>query len=448
VSRVTTFIRAPLTIANTVVRRAGWGFADQALSSLTNFIVGFVIARSVSPAAFGAYALVFAIYILVLNGSRSVSSLPLTIRFSATSESAWRSATAEAGGVALLIGTVAGIACLVVALPASGVLQEAFFALAVTLPGLILQDLWRFAFFARRTGRDAFLNDGVWMLLQVPLFAAILETGSFSVGLAVLAWGGSATLAAVIGARQAGVRPLVRRAREWWTTQRDIASRLLGETVTATGGETLQPYAISAVAGLAAVGALRVGELLLGPFNVIFQGTTLVAIPEGARLLLISTGRLLRACILLSVGLTAAALAWSTFVLLVPDSVGSALLRQNWAPARSVLLPLSIGLIALAATAGATIGLRVLAAVRRSFRTRIFTTILGLGTAIAGAALGGAVGAAVAIAVAASIGAGIWWWQFRAALREFVPPVDESKASRPDDSPTYEPGHATSVGGE
>ncbi|TME81238.1 MAG: hypothetical protein E6I45_08590 [Chloroflexi bacterium] len=445
-SRLGSFLSLPLTLADTVIRRAGWGFADQALSSASNFLVGFVVARSVSPAAFGAYALVFAIYILALNGSRSVSSLPLTIRFSATSQQAWRTATAEAGGVALLVGTVCGIGCLVVSLLVEGVLKEAFLALAVTLPGLVLQDLWRFAFFARRTGRDAFVNDAVWIVAQVVLFAAILATGMFSVGVAVLAWGGSATLAALVGVRQAGAAPRIRHAGMWWGAHRDIASRLLGETVTATGGETLQPYGISAVAGLPAVGALRAGELLLGPFNVIFQGTTLVAIPEGARLLVISTRRLLRACIQLSVGLTAAALVWSALVLLIPDEAGAALLRQNWAPARSVLLPLAIGMIALAATAGANIGMRVLAAVRRSFRTRLLTTVLGLIGAVGGAALGGAVGGAIGIAVSAWIVAGIWWWQLRAALREFVPPVADPEANK-QDSPKFEHRQATSAGG-
>jgi len=94
-----------------------------------------------------------------------------------------------------------------------------------------------------------------------------------------------------------------------------------------------------------------------------------------------------------SAGLSAAALARSVVVLLIPGDVGVAILRQNGAPARSVLLPLSIALVGLGATAGATIGVCVLTAGRRSFRTRIVTTNTWLNAAI-------------------------WWWQFRAALAE------------------------------
>jgi hypothetical protein len=274
----------------------------------------------------------------------------------------------------------------------------------------------------------------------------MLLSGRFSVGLAILVWGGSATVAALVGSWQAGVRPQLRRAGAWWRAQRDIASRFLGEALTSTGGETAQPYGITEVAGLAAVGSLRAGELILGPFNVILQGTTLVAIPEGARLLRISTNRLLRACLTFSAGLSAAALAWSVVVLLIPGDVGVAILRQNWAPARSVLLPLSIALVGLGATAGATIGIRVLTAVRRSFRTRIVTTVVGLVAAIAGAALAGAVGAAVAMAAVTWLNAAIWWWQFRAALAEFVAPASASDVGKDGgQAPSSDAGRSTAA---
>lgn len=106
-----------------------------------------------------------------------------------------------------------------------------------------------------------------------------------------------------------------------------------------------------------------------------------------------------------SAGLTAAALAWSVVVLLIPGNVGVAIVRQDGAPARSVLLPLSIALVGLGATAGATIGVCVLTAMRRSFHTRIVTTITWLNAAI-------------------------WWRQFRAALAEFVAPASASDVGK------------------
>jgi hypothetical protein len=56
--------------ARHVVRPAGWGVADQALSSLTNFVVGIYIARSLDTKEFGAFSLAFATYVIALNASR------------------------------------------------------------------------------------------------------------------------------------------------------------------------------------------------------------------------------------------------------------------------------------------------------------------------------------------------------------------------------------------
>ena len=52
-----------------IARRAGWGVADQALSSLTNFAVGVFVARQLGPTEFGAFSLAFATYLLALNAS-------------------------------------------------------------------------------------------------------------------------------------------------------------------------------------------------------------------------------------------------------------------------------------------------------------------------------------------------------------------------------------------
>ena len=251
----------------------GGGFADQALSSLTNFAVGLVVARSVSTVDFGAFALAFAVYLAALNGSRAVTSLPLTIRYSGSPEGVWRDATAAAAGMSLLVGAAFGAACLAFALAAGGSVGAVLVVLAPLLPGLLLQDLWRFAFFARGSGLQAFANDGVWALIQLPAFGLVLLSGrGASVGLPLLIWGGSASVAAVIGVAQAGVWPRIRRARWWWRVHRDLAPRYVGEYAASTGGELIQPYGIGAVAGLVAVGTMRAGELLLGPFNVVFQG--------------------------------------------------------------------------------------------------------------------------------------------------------------------------------
>jgi hypothetical protein len=342
----------------------------------------------------------------------------------------WRDATAAAAGMSLLVGAAFGAACLAFALAAGGSLGAVFVVLAPLLPGLLLQDLWRFAFFARGIGRHAFANDGLWALIQLPAYGLVLLSGrGFSAGLLLLIWGGSASVAAVVGVAQARVWPRIGRARWWWRAHSDLAPRYVGEYVASTSGDLIQPYGIGAVTGLAAVGTMRAGELLLGPFNIVSQGAQLVALPEAARTLQASPERLRHACVLMTAALASVAAAWGAFVLLIPGDIGSAILGSNWGPARAVLAPLVIWLVGVGAAAGAVIGMRALAAARRSLRTRIIVKTTTVSAVIVGAAVGGAVGAAVALAVATWVSVPTWWWQFSIALREYRSPMASVSAT-------------------
>ena len=78
-----------------------------------------------------------------------------------------------------------------------------FVALGVGLPGLALQDSWRFAFFAHGRGSSAFVNDLFWTVLLVLALVALDSRGDGSAARCLLAFGGTATLAAVLGAVQA-----------------------------------------------------------------------------------------------------------------------------------------------------------------------------------------------------------------------------------------------------
>ena len=70
--------------------------------------------------------------------------------------------------------TVGALGCAGAALVLGGPVGRALLALAVCLPGLLVQDCWRFAFMARGTPRSALLNDGVWAMALVPLLGAVI----------------------------------------------------------------------------------------------------------------------------------------------------------------------------------------------------------------------------------------------------------------------------------
>ncbi len=403
--------------AGATARVAGWGVADQAFSSITNFALGIIAARTLSPAAFGAYALAFATYLVALNAARALGAEPFLIRYAGAEPARWRYGAARATGTALTTGVVIGLACLLAGAATGGPVGGALRGLGIVLPGLLLQDSWRYVFIAARRGRDAFLNDVAWAVAMVPLVAVVL-VGAPSTTSVLLAWGGAAGVAAVVGMGQARMLPRPERSRAWLHEQRDLAPRFLGEMGALSGAHQAAAYGVGAVADLAAVGALRGAEILLGPVNVLFTGLELVAVPEASRLLLRSPDALRSRVLALSCTLAAIAATTGGLLLLVPDSLGERVLGSTWPTASALIVPVAVSFSASGLRAGAAVGLRALADARRSLRVRVVVSVLQLSGVVAGAAWAGAPGAAWGGAIGASIAVSLWWSAFRASLAD------------------------------
>lgn len=410
------------SLLRAAVQTFGWGLGDQALSSLTNFVLSFLVARSVSPAHFGAFSLAFTVYLTAMGVSRTQTTDPFLVRFSGVSETSWRRGARAATGFAASLGALAGVGCLLAGWALGPPEDGPFVALGLVLPGLLLQDSWRLIFFADRKGKLAFSNDLVWALALFAALGALLLAGRNDVFFLTLAWGLAASVAALVGVLQSRVIPAPAKAMGWFKEQRDLSARFFGEFLAEYGAGHLAVFGVGIVAGLAALGTLRAGLLLLGPLNVIFMGVGMIAVPEGARFLAASgPGQLLRSAVLIAAFLAAAALAWGGLVALIPTSLGRELLGVNWDPARSVLIPLTFMLAAAGASVGALSALRALAAARRSLRASVLASVAALIGAVAGAALGGAPGSAWGSAAAAVAGSIAWWWQLSAALGEWEP---------------------------
>jgi O-antigen/teichoic acid export membrane protein len=402
-----------------VASRFGWGVADQALSSLTNFALGLLAAQVLLPQDFGAFALVFAAYLVALGAVRAVTSEPFVIRFVAVSSRAWKKGAASATGAALAISLVAGLGCVLAALILEGSLGSGFLALAVCMPGLLLQDTWRFTFFSRRRGSAAFLNDLSWAVILFAAVTLVLALGVRSVGWLVLAWGGAGSLAGLLGLFQASVVPVPRWSLRWVREQRDLVPRFLGEFGVTAFVAQVTVFGLGGLAGLEQAGAFRAGQLLLGPLNVVYLGVGIVAVPEGVRFLLLSAQRLLRFCRRLSVTLATVALVFGAAVWALPDRVGTALLRHNWSGAHAVVIPIAISLAGFALVLGAGVGLRALAAAPLSLRARLLAGPVLLTGGLGGAANSGASGAAWGLAFAMAGAAVIWWAHFLHGLKGY-----------------------------
>lgn len=400
-------------------RRLGWGLADQAVSSLTNFAISLYVAHSLAPAQFGAFSLAYVTYSFVLNASRGLATDPLLVRFSGAEVAAWRRAVTSCTGTALAVGLLAGVGMLGAAALLHGTSRIAFLAIGLTMPGLMLQDSWRYAFFALGRGSQAFINDMIWALVMVPGLLYLRVSHNENVFWFILVWGSAATVAAVAGPMQARVVPRLSDAWKWVSQHRDLAFRYLTVNTSNSGSAQLRAYGIGALVGLAAVGYVQAANLLMGPFLVVLMGISLVTVPEAARVLRNSPRHLRLYCLLLSCGVAVAALAWSGAILvLLPRGLGHLVLPRQWRETYPLVVPLTIAIMAQCFVDGAAAGLRALGSAGRNVRAQLIQSATFVACSLLGAVRYGALGAVAGSAAATVFAAVLWWWHLRAALRE------------------------------
>jgi Mrp family chromosome partitioning ATPase len=401
-------------------RRFGWGLADQMMSSLSNAALSFYVARELGAVQFGAFSLAYVTYAFALNASRGLSTDPLLVRFSSAELPAWRRAISRSTGTSMVVGLITGACALIAGAALTGTPRLAFIALGLTLPGLLLQDSWRYAFFALGRGSQSFINDTIWTITLLPAMVVLKITQHNSVFWFVLLWGATASIAACMGAVQARVIPRPAAAWEWVSSHRDLGPRYLVENTANSGSTQLRTYCLGAIAGLASVGVLQAAALLMGPFMVVFMGISLVTVPEAARILQSSPRHLRGYCVLVGGGLAALGLLWGVVLLFaLPRGLGDLLLGERlWRPASELVPPFTIYVMGSCLICGFGAGLHALGAAQRSVRVMLLSSSIYLGFSIAGAYWDGALGAIWGAAVATWVGALLWWRQLRLAMRQ------------------------------
>jgi O-antigen/teichoic acid export membrane protein len=410
--------------------RLGWGLADQAVSSITNFALGIVVARSLDPADFGAFSLAWVTYGVALNLSRGLATDPLTVRYSGHPDERWRSAAGRAASTATAIGLVVGTICLLVGLAIGGLVGPSFAALGLTLPGLLLQDSWRIAFFAAGKGQRAFANDIVWAVSLVP---AMLIAGTIGTTFGfVLAWGAAAAVAAIFGCFQTRLVPKTSGILSWIREHRDLGLRYTVENVSDSASAQLRMYGLGAISGLAAVGAVRGAQLLLAPFVVLRMGISLMAVPEAARVVKRWPRRLNAFCLVLGGSQAAAGLLWGACLLFIPPAVGEFILGSLWVTASALIVPTTLAVVGGSLFDGAFVGLRALGVSRRSMPTQMTRAIASVIFGIVGAFLGGAAGSVWGAVAATFLGVVMVWWQLGLASRAHLARLGDSSDAAED----------------
>ena len=327
--------------------------ADQAVSSATNFGCSALAAGLLSANGFGAYSIAVAMFILLLGISRTWTSDVVMILGPATSAQAGteqsRGAMSASLGLGVLLG---GGLALMSATLLHGETRSGLIALAICLPGIFLQDAGRYCAIVRGRAQTALRSDAVWLVTAVSVLVVLRRTDTRSVPLAVLSWGLAAVPGAVMLKRDLNVRLDLSAGTAWLLSCKGYSLRILGEYVVATASGFAVLLIITASAtDLAAAGALRAAQTLLGPLTVLFTGSTLLFMPHMVQRH--QTGREIkstaRTMTLLN---TIASVVWIAALTAVPTRVAVRVFGESWAGAREILILVGAAFLTIALASG------------------------------------------------------------------------------------------------
>jgi len=407
--------------------RASWGFADQVLSSATNFALTVVAAQMLTSRDFGVFAIVIAIYVLSNGTIRGLASEPLVVLFSDTSPSvqcraAAVAVTRGAAGASVLTLAIVAVAELTHGLPR----PTTFVLLALLLPGLVVQDTARFALMTLGRPRIAFESDVVWAVLQGVAVPLLIATNRASLSPLVTCWGVGATLAGAYALVRGGIVIPLDAVGEGIRTRARFGGRFAADFLISQSGTQLIVVLLGTLASAPEAGKYRVAQAAFGPLVVIMSGTRFAVIPELVRARH-RPALLHRRVVQVTVALTAVAIAWGVFVYVMPASFGRSVFDAKWDTAHMLIPAVTVAIAAGAAETGALSGIRAVADASGGLRARVVVGALTLLAAGVGADFAGAQGAAIGAAAAGAPGFLVWWAQFRASI---------STASR---APAYEP---------
>ncbi|WP_104104448.1 hypothetical protein [Arthrobacter sp. 08Y14] len=379
-------------------------FADQGVSSISNFVAVAVAANVATVPEFGQFSLAYAGLLLFLGGQRALVGETLLVRYSKVGKLTREVSAASLGATALV--AVPTILLLLAGAVLSGPENSLLWlVMAAAAPFVLLQDSIRYLFICQGRPARALLIDGVWAVGSI---SAMLLAARSGAGLwVVLAWWGAGAAAALAaGLILARSVPAVPAGVRWLMLNKDCAFRYVAEFAGLNASTFAVLYFLVFPLGAAGVGALRAAQLLFSPLNTVFSAIKTAVIPELVRTR--GTGafrsRLLETFVLVLV----LCLGWGAAVLLLPASAGEFVLGETWHNASELRWPYAVQYLAMVPYTVLLAYFRAVQANRLSTLMRgvlaALTLALPLALALSGSAAASAWGFAGAVAVAAVCG--------------------------------------------
>jgi O-antigen/teichoic acid export membrane protein len=398
------------------VRRLGLITIDQGISSLSNVLTAVLAARVLGARSFGFFAVVLLGYITVSGFTRSLLGEPLLVRPEEAEER-----PGEAIGTALVVGAglgiLVGVAALAVA-PANGELAQALAVLAVCTPFLLCQDLGRYLGFALHRPARSLALDLLWLGLLVVAVVALAVAGAQTLTWFVVAWAGTGALSSSLlfwNHRSSRLVIGIGWLRETWS----IAWRYAVSFGARQGSVLIASSFLVGVLGAKALGAGQGALLLFGPQVQLQAAIVAAGVAEVARMRP-EDDAIRRHLVRATVITTAVAVINLLVLLVLPDSLGRAVLGDTWAATKPLLLPAGLQFVLLGMVSGTRSTILGFRQVSRALRVDIVNSSGNFIATVIGALLWDIKGV-LWLLVVEQVGVTVLWWaMYRSARRSAV----------------------------
>ncbi len=265
-----------------------WAVVDQALFAGTNFLVNILLARWLEPAAYGAFATAYAVFLLLGTLHTALWTEPMLVYGSSRYREAFGAYHAVLlryhWRLALVVFAVFGILGLGLGVVGQRELALSFLGLSLAAPVVLYMWLVRRGAYVLLDPRLAALGGGVYLLLYLALATFLMKVGSLNNLTALLAMALGALMAAeairlrlVVGL-QGGVDPSAIWQTHWsygrWVVLAGIFSWVPG---------SVPLFALSLKHDLEATAQFKVLQDLLMPAFHVLAALNQLLVPLMAR---------------------------------------------------------------------------------------------------------------------------------------------------------------------
>lgn len=361
--------------------KVGVGLIDQVLSSASNTLIVFAIARVSGVESFGAISLALAALLATLAICRGALGVPISLLSDNPRE--LRVQTSHSFVAAGSMGLAASFLILPLGYNAGGLTMA--LALGLAAPLVLMQDVGRFYAAAASRPWVAVTSDGAWALSTLFLlgstFLARPPLGARGI---ISGWVLTAAVASMLIMGFGGIHPRFRGIRGWFKGSSFHRRRFGMEAGVAAVGGFVVIMIVQFSLGSDAIAALRGAGTVLGPIAVLVSAIQLSVVPELRRLDLAVDAlwsRLWRIALPMSLmSLTVGVLAS-----LAPASWGEIVLGDTWLVVEGVIPITGAEYAALCWYAAVGAGLSARAQSGDLVRLRIMLVLLSATAAVVGA---------------------------------------------------------------